>query len=317
MTRWLAILLLAPSLAVQAGEAPGRHLAVISGIGGEEFYDELFERWAGTLVDAAASDFAIDPANVHRLGGEAGPADREAIGELMGRIAAASVPGDEVMVVLIGHGTARGGRVLFNIPGPDISAAELGELLDAMPKRRIAVVNTASSSGPFIEVLSGPERVIVTATSSASENLAPRFGGHFVTSFTDEADRDKDGRISLREAFVHATTMVEQDFERERRIRTEHALLDDDGDGTGSGVLDEEAGDGDLAARWYLTPGEYLDGSDEARLLTAESQRLVDQIGLLKRRRLQMSEEEYASGLEDLLVDLALNRRALRERVVQ
>ncbi|MCZ7597870.1 MAG: FixH family protein [Gammaproteobacteria bacterium] len=49
--RWFAILLLAPSLAVQAGEAPGRHLAVISGIGGEEFYDELFRnagpvRWS-------------------------------------------------------------------------------------------------------------------------------------------------------------------------------------------------------------------------------------------------------------------------------
>src|SRR5690606_37556321 len=232
------------------------------------------------------------------------------------RIAAASAPGDEVMVVLIGHGTARGERVLFNIPGPDISAAELGELLDAMPKRRIAVVNTASSSGPFIEALSGPERVIVTATSSASENLAPRFGGHFVTSFTDEADRDKDGRVSLREAFVHATTMVEQDFERERRIRTEHALLDDDGDGVGSRTLDDGA-DGDLAARWYLTPGEYFDGSDEARRLAAESQRLVDQIGLLKRRHLQMTAEEDEAELEHLLVVLALTRRTRRERAVQ
>lgn len=317
MRRWLAMVLLAPVLAAQAGEAPGRHLAVISGIGGEEFYDEQFERWAGTLVDAATNDFAIEPGNVHRLGGEAAPADREAIRDLMESIAAASAPGDEVMVVLIGHGTARGERVLFNIPGPDITAAELGELLDAMPERRIAVVNTASSSGPFIEALSGPERVIVTATSSASENLAPRFGGHFVTAFTEEADRDKDGRVSLKEAFVHASTMVEKDFERERRIRTEHALLDDDGDGAGSRTLDDDGADGVLAARWYLTPGEYFDGSDEARRLAAESQRLVDQIGLLKRRQLQMGEQEYEGELEDLLVELALNRRALRERAVQ
>src|SRR5690606_1623189 len=81
--RWLAMVLLAPVLAAQAGEAPGRHLAVISGIGGEEFYDEQFERWAGTLVDAATNDFAFEPGNVHRLGGEAAPADREAIRDLM------------------------------------------------------------------------------------------------------------------------------------------------------------------------------------------------------------------------------------------
>ena len=311
------------STSTLAAERESRHLVVISGIGGEPFYRDLFHRWAVSFIELTEEHLTIDPAHVFYLAEDPARAPqkttssshKEEVVRLLQTVAENSAPEDLIMVLLIGHGTARDNRILFNLPGPDISAPELSQLLDALEGRRVVVINAASASGPFIQMLARPGRVVITATSSAAENQQPRFGGHFVTAFAaPAADRDKDDRVSLLEAFVYANREVERDYERENRLRTEHALLDDDGDGIGSGTPGGEEPDGHLAARIFLTPSDTTVSSDpDALALTVAARALVDRIELLKRRKQELSELQYETKLESLLLQLALNRQTYRK----
>src|SRR4029077_6004302 len=102
-------------------------------------------------------------------------------------------------------------------------------------KRPLAVIDCASASGPFINALSAPGRVIVTATRSGNEVNVTQFGGYFARAIANPAaDLDKDGQTSLLEAFLFASRQVEQFYQEAGRLATEHALLDDNGDGLGT-----------------------------------------------------------------------------------
>jgi hypothetical protein len=220
-----------------------------------------------------------------------------------------------VFVVLIGHGNPREGDAAFNLPGPDITATELAAALDALSGRQLVIVNTASASGPFVRALSAPGRVVITATASGREYFATLFGEHFVTAFAEAgADRDKDQRISMLEAFDFARYEVRRAFESEKKLLTEHALLDDNGDGEGSTDPGEFASDGALADRVYLqqAPSVALGASPELVGLFEQKHAIEDSILALKRRRDELEHEDYYAQLERLLVDLALLGRDIR-----
>lgn len=325
LRRGLTALGLALALAAPAA-AEERFLVVVGGIGGEDYYRDLFHRWTTTMVDLALEQLGFAPENVAVLveqpardrRGIARESRREAVEAALADVAERSRPGDLVMVLLLGHGTARGERVLFNLPGPDLPVEALAARLTALDGRTVAVVNAASASGPFVAALSAPGRVVITATASPAEDHAAQFGGHFVGAFAGgAADADKDGRVSLLEAFAHATAAVRASYERERRLLTEHALLDDDGDGAGSREpgVDPATGDGALARRVFLAAAPALgEGASAERVaLEVAARGLVDRIEALKRRKREFTESDYLGRLEGLLVELALNRRAARE----
>ena len=123
---------------------------------------------------------------------------------------------DVVFIVLIGHGTFDGKVAKFNLPGPDMTPADFEPLLKKLPSRNVVFVNTASASGPFIEALSGPGRTIVTATRTGAERFATLFGGYFVDALAgDDADADKNRRISVLEAFTTPSAKWRTAYERE------------------------------------------------------------------------------------------------------
>ncbi len=137
-------------------------------------------------------------------------------------------------LVLIGHGTFDGKTARFNLRGPDVSAGELAEWLKPF-ERPLAIINCASASGPFINSLSGPNRVIVTATKSGFEHNFARFGDYLSQAMADpKADLDKDKQTSLLEAFLLASAGAREFYASESRLATEHALLDDNGDALGT-----------------------------------------------------------------------------------
>ena len=228
-------------------------------------------------------------------------------------IARASAPGDRVLVVLVGHGTAQGGDVRFNLPGPDLSPADLDAALDGLAGRRLAVVVTTPSSVRRCCQLS--------ATASGAEFQHTRFGGFFIEALGGEdADADKDRRVSLLEAFDYARRRVQQAYRSEQRLQPEHALLEDNGDGQGSREPGAGPGaDGALAARFRFEPPAAAEpGADPAQqgrlaALQVSARRLVDAVERLRRDRRLISEQAYLERLEGLLVELALNRRAWRE----
>ena len=220
----------------------------------------------------------------------------------------------ELWLILLGHGTFDGKEAKFNLRGPDLTAAELAVLLKPF-QRPTAIINAASASGPFIKALSAPGRVVVAATKSGSEQNYSRFGGYFAEAITGTgADLDKDGQTSLLEAFLSASAAVEEFYKTEGRLATEHALIDDNGDGLGTppdwfrGVrVVKKSKDGALADG-FRAHQFHLVRSEQERRLSAELRGRRDQMELevekLREARTRSPEAEYLSRLEMLLLEI-------------
>ena len=299
----LAVLAATPA-SLAAGQS---FLVVASGIGGEPAYSERFAYWSTTLIETAQSRLNLPRDRIVYLAenvveGVDGQSTSDAIGGAIERVAARASAGDTIFVVLIGHGTARGERLLFNVPGPDLSAESLAALLEPYADIRWVVVNTSPSSGPFAGVLSAPNRVILTATSNATERFHTLFAEHFVAAYAgDGADTDKDGRISALEAFEFARREVERSYTSEGRLQSEHARIEDVGNIARSSYLESD----------HTLYASGLPADELERLLT-ERDALEQRIELLKTTKDTTSPDAYDDRLEALLVEMALVHRALR-----
>ena len=297
------------------------HLLVVSGLGGEPEYSSRFTGWSLALLDAAAGAgitrerlrWLAEREGLHPRA--SGAARVETVAAEIAAMAGRSSPGDVVMVVLFGHGSARDGESRINLPGPDLSAGHLAAMLEPLADRRVVVVNAASASGGFVEPLSAPGRVVITATRSPAEAEATRFGGQFVAALAGgDADTDKDGAVSILEAFEFARAEVARSFEETGSLATEHALLDDDGDGRGS--MEPGASDGAVAARITLASATATVAGGDAELerLHAERTRLETALTELRARKDSMEAAAYDRELERLLLEIARTGRAIRER---
>jgi len=218
-------------------------------------------------------------------------------------------------LVLIGHGTFDGRTAKFNLRGPDLPAEDLAEWLKPF-QRPIAVINTASSSAPFLSELSGENRVLITATKSGFELNYTRFGQYFADAIADpQADLDKDGQTSLLEAFLTASNRVTQFYSAAGRLATEHALLDDNGDGLGTpadwfrGIRpvkkagDNASLDGYRAHQFYLVQSEAENKTPPH--IRAKRDTLELEVIKLRDTKETLSEDEYYSRLEKLLYQIA------------
>jgi hypothetical protein len=302
----LTLLVATPAAAEQT------HLLVVAGLGGDPHFRDLFHEQAVALASAAETQLGLAPENVQCLTEkpEREPStidERSTLDNLTAvfEVLSARVrPGERVFVVLIGHGSFRSGEGRFNLPGPDLTPAGLAGLLDRLGDREVVVVSTASASGAFAEPLAGPRRVIVTATKGGQERNQTVFGEHFVTALTGQgADVDKDGRVSVLEAFDYAKHEVERFYESENRLQTEHARLE---------------GDGELARRAFLEAGGGEGAGDQATSedpalapLYAARRELEEQIETLRARKDDLPAESYAEQLESLLIALALQNESI------
>jgi hypothetical protein len=217
--------------------------------------------------------------------------------------------------VLIGHGTFDGKEAKLNLRGPDVSATELSEWLKPF-QRPIAIIDTTSSSAPFLAKLAAPKRVIVSATRSGNEQNYARFGKYLAEALPDpKSDLDKDGQISLLESFLSASHRTMEFYKTEGRLATEHAIIDDNGDGLGTpadwfrGVIatkrarDGASPDGLRAHQFHLVrSAAELQLSPEMR---ARRDQLEVQLSALREKKAKMNEEKYYQELEKVLLEIA------------
>jgi peptidase C13-like protein len=280
------------------------HLVVVVGLGGEKKYSDAFQSMAAALVSAAEKKLGMDPARIVSLGEK--DATRERVQQALRAVASRAAPGDVVFILLIGHGSFQQGESRFNLRGPDMTAADFVPLLDALAAQTVVFVNAASASGDFVKPLMGKNRAIVTATKSAQERNETAFGQHFVAAFTAAgADADKDERVSVLEAFEYARREVQRAYEVDRRLLTEHAVLEDGQAGA-------------LARTVFLGAGEAATpsaaGDPELAKLRQERQGLERGVATLKARKESMPAAAYEQELERLLVDLARKDAEIRRR---
>lgn len=310
--------------------AQDTHLVLVVGLSGEGSYKDRFHGWASTIREAAVGRLGVAEANVVWLADDTAAApgkirDRATLAALRAVVAGIDQRAgaeDRIVFVLIGHGTERDAKPLFNLTGPDLTAADFAVMLGALAPRRVAVVNTASASGAFVAGLSGPGRTIIAATRSGRENNETWFAGFFADALAQEAsDLDKDGRVSLFEAFEYARAETARYFEEKKLLVTEHAVIDDDGDGQATMEPKPGEGDGVLANSFFVGGGARTAAAQAAaaadpvlRGLLDEAARLEERIATLRGQKDVMPVEEYEGQLETLLVDLALKNREIRER---
>jgi hypothetical protein len=317
-----------PSAAPQALQQAS-HLLVIVGLGGDLENADRFHQWAVALVDAARGRYGLPAESVIYLGEDpsrdpariSGRSTREGIATAIGRIAAQARPGDRVLIVLIGHGASATGGARFNLPGPDLTAPEFAKLLDRLAAQSVVFANTASASGGFVAALSGRDRTIITATKTDGEKNQTRFGEFFVAAFAAAdagADADKDGRVSLLEAFLWARARVADSYSRDGQLLTEHAVLDDNGDRKGSDAPGQPGGDGALARTVFLSAASTRAIGDladpELRALVARRNGIEAGIAALKAAKDDTDPDQYERDLERMLVELARVTRAIREK---
>jgi len=321
---------LAAAWAGAAGAEPS-HLLIVVGLGGEPKYTDAFHELALSMIQAAEKKMGVAASNITYLGEKAaspavpvykGRSSRENVQKALGALARTAGPGDLVFILLIGHGGSQAGESRFNLPGPDMTAADFVPLLAALGQQHVVFVNTASASGDFVKALSAKGRTIVTATKSAMERNQTEFPSYFVQAFSEDgADADKDQRVSVLEAFTYARREVERFYEKGHLLLTEHAVLDDNGDGVGSAVPDLAAGDGRVARTLFL--GGVDDSAADAGAAAADpkvadlrrQRRAIEQeIGALKARKDAMEAAQYEEELEKLLLELARRDAALRQR---
>ena len=303
---WLAMA--APAAAQDA------HLVVVTGVAGDEEHATQFQAWAAAVVDHAKKS-GLPAANVAYVGERPerdaariqARSTRESVTKAVNDAAARAKPGDDVFVLLIGHGSFDGKDAAFNLPGPDLTVAEWGKLLDQFVDERVVFINTASSSGAFVEPLKKTGRTIVTATKTGGERNEPRFAQYFVEGLSSEGgDKDRNGRISILEAFEFALAKVKEVYEQGGHILTEHAVL-------------EDSAQGKLAGAAFITPDKtraaIAQATDPAvRALMEQQSDLERQVAALRLKKDLMDPAEYDRQLEKLLTDLALKTREVRER---
>jgi hypothetical protein len=295
-----------------------RFALVVSGATGGDEYAQQYAGWTARLEAALVQRFKFDRADVTVLS-ETDKPDAAATAANVRRALAAirqrMTRDDLLFVVLIGHGTFDGLDAKFNLVGPDLESSDWASLLAPLPGRAV-VVNTTSASFPFLERLAGARRIVITATDSPAQRYDTVFPEYFIAAFDDEsADLDKNGRISMWEAFASASGGVRRHYQQRGQLPTERALLDDNGDGIGSESV-TPGEDGSQASRFYLdaaVPGAAPTDDVLLKLLQRKGT-LEAEVEDLKIRKTFLPAEEYAREFERVMIELSRVSHEIRER---
>ncbi|MDB4883333.1 MAG: hypothetical protein JWL95_2099 [Gemmatimonadetes bacterium] len=295
----IALGIVAPSSA----HAQRVHLLAVVGLSGEPAYRLAFESAASTLADSARARWHVADSSLVVLAEDTaskrlrarGRSTKDEIAKAFLALSRRVAPGDVVIVFLVGHGSGEGMDSRVSLPGPDATVGDFAGWLSGFTRQSVVFVNAASGSGDFLAALAAPHRVIVTATRTALERNESRFATPFVRGLTsDEADADKDGRVSVLEAFTYAKKEVARAYETDSKMLTEHAAISDSS-------LARTVSFG--AARGPVDP--------RALALVTERQELEAQVAALRGKKDSMTAGAYDAELERLLVLVAEKTQAI------
>jgi hypothetical protein len=229
-----------------------RHALIICGHPGDDGHQELFADSVNRIRRALTSRFGFD-ANMMRvqfgsredqqpaITDAHGRATREEIEAEVQRLARSLKVNDTLWVIVIGHAHFDGRDAFLNLPGPDVNYKQFGELFQNISCRQQVFFVTAPASGFMIKTLSRQGRVVITATEADLELNETLFHSSFATALEEmepgeKYDADNDSRLSLFDLYIAVTRDVAQKYVDDMLILTEHAQLDDNGDGRGTEV---------------------------------------------------------------------------------
>jgi hypothetical protein len=291
------LMVLAAAALPRAAGAEERYALIVSGVSGSEKFAESQKEWVSSLQSTLLKrlGFAADHVTVLSENGTAGAAaTRENVTRALGALKPRLTADDTLLVVLIGHGTFDGTAAKFNLVGPDMDSGEWKAGFEGNPAR-LVFVNTTSSSFQFVPALAGKNRVIIAATDSAAQKYATVFPQYFIEALDEiaKADNDKNGRLSVWEAFTYAGQAVKQAFDQKGTLVTERSIIDDGANGV-------------LAKTTFLDPAPAATSANAA-VAGLDKRRIAieAEIEQLKIRKGQMPAGQYEEEFERLAIELA------------
>ena len=303
--RALAWLLAACALLGSQAVRADTWFLTVAGLGGEPDYEQRFRTLAADLDRTFRSAGATS--HVTTLSGP--DATRAQLAKALRAIADQAKAEDDFVLILVGHGSFDGQQYKFNLVGPDISAAELAQLCNRVPSRRQLIVNTTSSSGASVAALARRNRAVITATKSGTEKNATVFARYWLEALQDPtADVNKNESISALEAFQFADRKTAAFYESEKRLATEHAVIEDTGKKEAVRTTSAENGEGLLATNFILLrlgAAQKAANDPAKRALLDKKEELERKIDLLKYQKAAMTNDDYKKQLSDALLELA------------
>ena len=244
------------------------HVLIIGGVAGEKsFYDAFWSatsRFHQLLTDeyGYTSDQITFLFEDMDASGAEGLVDteskREQVLAAFDQLAETVQPSDRFLLLMLGHASRTNrGALKFNLMGRDMSEAEYVTRINSIPAERQILIFGFPYSGKLVPQLSRPGRIILTSSSpNEGYSLQAGFGDVFVDAFSDGAnDTDRNGDISLLEAFLSLQAHTKNFYEQNSNVQTEHPHLDDNGDRNATRNLtvgEEETDDGTLAKETFL-----------------------------------------------------------------
>lgn len=216
---WLivAAMIWASALCARGGETPKfeSYVLVVCGDGKEDNFTENYRDWLNRLHKVLHNDCGIPAGNIRVLAEKKDLVPQvvndlslkanvfAALKEFQEKVK----PGDQFVLVYIGHGAIQNKTAKLCLPGPDISQEETAEYLSRIRTREIVFLHTAAGGDGFIEKCSLPGRVVITATSNPGEGNETYFLEFFLKAYEGKAaDQNKNGAVELLEAFNWAAT---------------------------------------------------------------------------------------------------------------
>ncbi len=306
--RWALLLRAAIALAGVLWMAPvagaqRAHVLIVEGLSGDPSFKLTFDGAAAVIGVTAKSKWNVADSSLIVLSEDStvsrmrrGRSTRESVAAAFVSLSKRVQPGDILLVVLMGHGSGEGAGSKVNLPGPDPTAADYATWVSGFARQTVVFVNTASASGDFLPALAGPGRIVVTSTRNAMERNESVFLQNFAKGLSsDEADGDKDGRISVLEAYRYATKEVARAYESTGRMQTEHAQLSDS-----------------LLARSVAFGGSAASNDPRIAALVAERQALEAEVATLRAKKTTMDAAAYDKELERLLIAIAEKTQAIK-----
>jgi hypothetical protein len=248
------------------GSQPGKARAlIVVGLPGDlehkAKWSETVRRWRAWLTGPLGFEAAFVTIVADRdvVEDSNGPATREAIAAAVADIRRVIQPQDRLWVFWLGHAGHDGEHLALHLPGADLQDEEWGALFRGLACREQVFWMTSCGSGWLLKSLAAKGRIVVAATERDQEFNETEFP----QALAEIADRPppglaaKEGTLSLGALLIALGQAIEARYQADQRVPTEHAQLDDNGDGLGTDIADlpqtpKPTADGALAARVFV-----------------------------------------------------------------
>jgi len=280
----LAILSSASSPSAAESDAGTRRALVFCGHPGDAEHREQYAETATKLAESLAKDLGFEEItllfgaeDMQTDGGPvpesvSGPCTQESIRTAAAELRQSLEPEDALWVFMIGHAHLDGRHSWFNVAGADLHQDHFGELFRSLKCREQVFWITTPASGFYARTLAQDRRVVITATEADREinaTVFPHVLANVLAEPPPDLDMDGDGTITLLDLYIAVARGVAQQYLEENALPTEHAQLEDNGDGRGTEIqidyLPEELG-GRAANPPQGPRAENLDGGRAATI---------------------------------------------------